>query len=52
VNTDPEDPYTGADIPKLLGPILACDADMVVGTREALRAYNCGAALHAVARFG
>jgi hypothetical protein len=42
----------GADIPKLLGPILACDADMVVGTREGLRAYNRGAALHGVARFG
>ncbi|MGH2746214.1 MAG: glycosyltransferase family 2 protein, partial [Thermoleophilaceae bacterium] len=34
VNTDADNQYMGADIPKLLGPILAGEADMVVGDRE------------------
>ncbi len=34
VNTDADNQYVGADIPKLLGPILAGEADMVVGDRE------------------
>jgi len=34
VNTDADNQYVGADIPKLLKPILAGQADMVVGDRE------------------
>jgi len=34
VNTDADNQYSGADVPKLLGPILAGDADMVVGDRQ------------------
>ncbi len=34
VNTDADNQYQGADIPKLLGPILAGQADIVVGDRQ------------------
>jgi glycosyltransferase involved in cell wall biosynthesis len=34
VNTDGDNQYNGADIPKLVGPIRAGKADMVVGDRE------------------
>jgi Glycosyl transferase family 2 len=34
VNTDADNQYRGADIPKLVAPILAGDADMVVGDRH------------------
>jgi glycosyltransferase involved in cell wall biosynthesis len=34
VNTDADNQYYGGDIPKLVGPILAGKADMVVGDRE------------------
>src|SRR4051812_47422268 len=34
VNTDADNQYNAADIPKLLAPILSGDADMVVGDRE------------------
>jgi glycosyltransferase involved in cell wall biosynthesis len=34
VNTDADNQYEGADIPKLVAPILAGDADMVVGDRQ------------------
>jgi len=34
VNTDADNQYSGADVPKLLGPILGGDADMVVGDRQ------------------
>jgi glycosyltransferase involved in cell wall biosynthesis len=34
VNTDADNQYFGGDIPKLLQPILAGDADMVIGDRE------------------
>src|SRR3954464_11499487 len=34
VNTDADNQYRGADIPKLLAPILAGGADMVVGDRQ------------------
>jgi glycosyltransferase involved in cell wall biosynthesis len=33
VNTDADNQYNAADIPKLIAPILAGDADMVVGAR-------------------
>ena len=34
VNTDADNQYYGGDIPKLVAPILAGDADMVIGDRE------------------
>ncbi len=34
VNTDADNQYSAKDIPKLVGPILAGSADMVVGDRE------------------
>ena len=34
VNTDADNQYFGGDIPKLVAPILAGDADMVVGDRK------------------
>jgi len=34
VNTDADNQYQGADIPKLVAPIVAGDADLVVGDRE------------------
>src|SRR5919201_2301552 len=34
VNTDADNQYSGADIPKLVEPIVAVRADMVVGDRE------------------
>jgi glycosyltransferase involved in cell wall biosynthesis len=34
VNTDGDNQYNGADIPKLVAPIMAGKADMVVGDRE------------------
>jgi glycosyltransferase involved in cell wall biosynthesis len=34
VNTDADNQYFGADIPKLVEPILRGDADMVIGDRE------------------
>ena len=36
VNTDADNQYNGADIPKLVQPILAGRADMVVGDREVM----------------
>jgi glycosyltransferase involved in cell wall biosynthesis len=34
VNTDADNQYDARDIPKLVGPIVAGDADMVIGDRE------------------
>ncbi|MGH3022115.1 MAG: glycosyltransferase family 2 protein [Gaiellaceae bacterium] len=34
VNADADNQYYGGDVPKLVGPILAGEADMVVGTRD------------------
>src|ERR687896_235096 len=34
VNTDADNQYSGHDIPKLVAPILAGEADMVIGDRE------------------
>jgi len=36
VNTDADNQYNGHDIPKLVAPVLAGDADMVVGDREVM----------------
>jgi glycosyltransferase involved in cell wall biosynthesis len=37
VNTDADNQYVGRDIPKLVAPILANEADMVVGDRQVRR---------------
>jgi glycosyltransferase involved in cell wall biosynthesis len=37
VNTDGDNQYNAADIPLLCGPVLAGDADMVVGDREVMK---------------
>jgi len=34
VNTDADNQYSGSDVPKLIAPVLAGDADMVVGDRR------------------
>lgn len=34
VNTDGDNQYAGADIPKLIGPLLRGEADIVIGDRE------------------
>ncbi len=34
VNTDGDNQYEGADIPHLVAPILACEADIVIGDRD------------------
>jgi glycosyltransferase involved in cell wall biosynthesis len=34
VNTDGDNQYAGADIPKLIGPLVRGDADIVIGDRE------------------
>jgi glycosyltransferase involved in cell wall biosynthesis len=34
VNTDADNQYRGGDIPKLIAPIVACEADIVVGDRN------------------
>ncbi|MGB7589253.1 MAG: glycosyltransferase family 2 protein [Solirubrobacterales bacterium] len=34
VNTDADNQYSGADVPRLVAPILAREADMVVGDRQ------------------
>ena len=34
VNTDGDNQYPGADIPKLVAPIVACEADIVIGDRQ------------------
>jgi len=34
VNTDADNQYRGEDIPKLIGPVLKAEADMVVGQRD------------------
>jgi glycosyltransferase involved in cell wall biosynthesis len=34
VNTDADNQYSGADVPKLVAPILAGEADMVIGDRK------------------
>ena len=36
VNTDADNQYSAADIPKLVSPILRGDADMVIGDREVM----------------
>ena len=52
VNTDADNQYRGADIPKLLGPILAGDADMVVGDRRISQIEHFSRSKKALQRLG
>jgi glycosyltransferase involved in cell wall biosynthesis len=52
VNTDADNQYRGADIPKLLGPILAGRADMVVGDRRVSRIEHFSGSKKALQRIG
>ncbi len=52
VNTDADNQYRGADIPKLLGPILAGEADMVVGDRQVSQIEHFSGSKKALQRLG
>ncbi|HEX7293074.1 MAG TPA: glycosyltransferase family 2 protein, partial [Solirubrobacterales bacterium] len=52
VNTDADNQYRGADIPKLLAPILAGHADMVVGDRQVARIEHFSGPKKALQRLG
>src|SRR4051812_48177441 len=50
VNTDADNQYQGSDIPKLVAPILAGDADMVVGDRQVMTIEHFSPAKKALQR--
>jgi glycosyltransferase involved in cell wall biosynthesis len=52
VNTDADNQYSGADVPKLLGPILAGEADMVVGDRQVASIEHFSGRKKALQRIG
>jgi len=52
VNTDADNQYRGADIPKLVAPILAGEADMVVGNRQVARIEHFSGPKKALQRVG
>jgi len=52
VNTDADNQYDGADIPKLVAPILAGDADIVVGDRQVNRIDHFSGSKKALQRLG
>ena len=52
VNTDADNQYRGADIPKLLAPILAGEADMVVGDRQVAQIEHFSGAKKSLQRLG
>jgi glycosyltransferase involved in cell wall biosynthesis len=52
VNTDADNQYSGADVPKLLAPILAGEADMVVGDRRVSTIEHFSARKKALQRLG
>jgi glycosyltransferase involved in cell wall biosynthesis len=52
VNTDADNQYSGADVPKLLAPILAGEADMVVGDRRVATIEHFSGAKKALQRAG
>jgi glycosyltransferase involved in cell wall biosynthesis len=52
VNTDADNQYEGADIPKLVGPILRGEADMVVGDRQVQTIEEFSAAKKLLQRLG
>ncbi len=52
VNTDADNQYRGADIPKLVAPILAGEADMVVGDRRTSQIEHFSGSKKALQRIG
>ena len=52
VNTDADNQYSGADVPKLVAPILAGRADMVVGDRRIATIEHFSARKKALQRLG
>src|SRR3954454_25333005 len=52
VNTDADNQYSGADIPKLLAPILAGTADMVVGDRQVAQISHFSGSKKGLQRLG
>jgi glycosyltransferase involved in cell wall biosynthesis len=52
VNTDADNQYSGADIPKLVAPILAGEADIVVGDRQVSKIEHFSGSKKALQRLG
>jgi glycosyltransferase involved in cell wall biosynthesis len=52
VNTDADNQYRGADIPKLLAPVLAGEADMVVGDRRVAQIEHFSGAKKSLQKLG
>ena len=52
VNTDADNQYDGRDIPKLVAPIVAGDADMVVGDRQVMTVEHFSPAKKLLQRLG
>ncbi|HNC15166.1 MAG TPA: glycosyltransferase family 2 protein, partial [Solirubrobacterales bacterium] len=52
VNTDADNQYSGSDIPKLVAPILAGDAEMVVGDRKVAEIDHFSPAKKVLQKFG
>jgi glycosyltransferase involved in cell wall biosynthesis len=52
VNTDADNQYRGSDIPRLVQPILAGQADMVIGDRAPHRLQHFGLVKRALQRLG
>jgi glycosyltransferase involved in cell wall biosynthesis len=52
VNTDADNQYSGADVPKLVAPILAGEADMVVGDRRVASIEHFSGSKKALQRTG
>jgi glycosyltransferase involved in cell wall biosynthesis len=52
VNTDADNQYEGADVPKLVGPILRGEADMVVGDRQVSQIEHFSPAKKLLQRMG
>lgn len=52
VNTDADNQYPGSDIPKLLAPLLAGTADIVIGDRQVANAHHMSRSKRWLQRFG
>jgi len=52
VNTDADNQYSGADVARLVGPILAGEADIVVGDRQVSRVEHFSGSKKALQRLG
>ncbi len=52
VNTDADNQYSAADLPKLVAPIIAGDADMVIGDRDVMSIEHFSASKKRLQRLG